>query len=160
MRRLIVMRHAKSDWDAGAPDHERPLNRRGTEAAGRMGAFLTAAGQIPDLVLTSSATRAHTTAELAAAGGGWDAEIRVLADLYGTSPGGALGVIAAEAGDANRLLVVGHEPTWSNLVGVLTGGSVRMATATAAGIDVNLAWKRLEPGSGELAFLFPPRLLG
>ena len=58
------------------------------------------------------------------------------------------------------LMLVGHEPTWSSLASVLTGGSqVRVVTATAVGIDLAVArWDQVEPGSGELAWLLPPRL--
>ena len=67
MKTLLVMRHAKSDW--GAPlgdDHERPLADRGVKAARRMGCFLTDSGSVPQLVISSTAVRARTTAELAA----------------------------------------------------------------------------------------------
>lgn len=59
---LIIMRHAKSDWDSPGTDAERPLNARGREAAKALGNWLRAHGLIPDTVLCSSAIRAGETA--------------------------------------------------------------------------------------------------
>jgi phosphohistidine phosphatase len=55
---LLILRHAKSSWkDTAVEDHERPLNRRGREAASAMGGYLAAEGLVPDLALVSSARR-------------------------------------------------------------------------------------------------------
>ncbi|MCY3967357.1 MAG: histidine phosphatase family protein, partial [bacterium] len=63
---VIFLRHAKSDWHAGAStDIERPLNRRGRQAAAAVGKFLAEAGRVPDLVLCSPAVRTCQTLELA-----------------------------------------------------------------------------------------------
>ncbi|MEE3099475.1 MAG: histidine phosphatase family protein, partial [Pseudomonadota bacterium] len=62
MHRLVLMRHAKSDWgDPGLGDHDRPLNDRGRRAAPRMGAWLAAQGAFPDAALLSSARRVQET---------------------------------------------------------------------------------------------------
>lgn len=59
---LVLIRHCKSDWDAGiASDHARPLNARGTRDAPRIGAWLSAQGIAPDTVLCSDATRTRQT---------------------------------------------------------------------------------------------------
>jgi phosphohistidine phosphatase len=62
MPRLILMRHAKSDWsDPGLDDHERGLNKRGRHAAAALGDWLRAEAFLPDEVLCSDATRARMT---------------------------------------------------------------------------------------------------
>lgn len=62
MKRLILMRHAKSDWSGGAgSDHERPLNARGREAARALGAWMQTQDVVPDQVLCSSAERTGET---------------------------------------------------------------------------------------------------
>lgn len=160
MKRLFVMRHAKSDWSAGAAnDHERPLNGRGTRAAGAMGRLLTEIGQVPELIISSSAVRARTTAELAARAGGWDAPIVVEPALYGTSPEGALRVVTTAPQHVASLMVIGHEPTWSGFVALLTGGAVQMKTATVAIIDVMVggSWDIDISTHGELVTLLQPR---
>ena len=118
MKTLLVMRHAKSDWGAASGgDHERVLARRGIKAARKVGRFLTDSGTIPDLVLSSTAVRALTTAELAANAGKWGCDIVTSRDLYASDPERALEVIRENGGVADRLLIAGHEPTWSTLIG-------------------------------------------
>jgi phosphohistidine phosphatase len=59
VKTLILLRHGKSDWDSDRDaDHDRPLARRGRNAAATMGLLLERAGQVPDRALTSSALRA------------------------------------------------------------------------------------------------------
>lgn len=62
MKKLLVMRHAKSDWTTRLSDFERPLNPRGIETARRMGRFLVDNSLIPDRILSSSSTRTRETA--------------------------------------------------------------------------------------------------
>ena len=65
MKHLTLIRHAKSDWECpDLDDHDRPLNKRGLEAAPRMGNYLRKKGVRPDILLSSTATRAITTAGL------------------------------------------------------------------------------------------------
>lgn len=157
MRRLLVMRHGKSDWSVGAPDHDRPLKGRGRRAADAMGRLLSDIGEAPDHVITSSAVRARTTAQRAAAAGAWQAPIEVTDALYHASVEQVLRTVA-DAPDVERLLVAGHEPTWSALVAHLTGGDVAMKTATVAAVDLHArAWPHAPRARGELAWLFQPR---
>jgi phosphohistidine phosphatase len=158
MKRLILMRHAKSDWDASyEADRERPLNRRGVDAAKVMGRVLTVGGEMPDKILSSPAVRARTTAELVSAA--WDVVVEICNELYGASAGEVIDTIHSAGGRSERLLVVGHEPTTSQTVSVLCGARVRVATATAVGLDLGTDdWKRLEPSSATLAYVLPPRL--
>lgn len=160
MKRLILLRHAKSDWDADySSDRERPLSKRGRGAAATMGRLLSAIGQEPEVVISSSALRARTTAELAAKAGGWSTPIDVAEGLYGASAGEVIEVVRSIDNSIDRAMIVGHEPAWSTVVAVITGGSVRMATATAAGVDL-ASWSSCRPGSGEIAFVLPPRSFG
>jgi phosphohistidine phosphatase len=160
MKRLIVLRHAKSDWDADfGTDHDRPLSRRGIAAARTMGVTLANMDQIPDLVYSSSAVRARTTVELAAEAGDWDTTIELSDDLYGTSADGALAVGAGAGPEVDRLMLVGHQPTWGTLVYQLTGGRVQVKTATAVGIDLSVAsWRDIMTAHGEIAYVLQPRL--
>ena len=65
MRRLMLLRHAKSDWAApGVRDHDRPLNPRGREAAPKMGAYMVRHALVPDLIVASTATRVRETLDL------------------------------------------------------------------------------------------------
>lgn len=162
MKTLILMRHGKSDWsEGGEPDFERPLAPRGIKAAKQAGRLLDRAGLRPDRVLTSAAERARHTAEIAYAAGGFAGPIEIRPELYETSPPAALEVIRRHGLEASVLLVVGHEPTSSALIGLLVGGGRHeMVTAALAGIEIDIdSWDELGAGRGTLTFLAPPRLL-
>lgn len=159
MRTLLIMRHAKSDWGAGVEeDHQRPLAPRGVKAAGRMGRFLTAVDHAPELVISSTAVRALTTARLAAEAGGWACPVQSTDLFYGSGTEAVRQAIAAVPDSVSRLLVVGHEPTWSALVGVYSGGgSVCFPTAAVACVELAGGWARA--GHGQLQWLVTPKLL-
>lgn len=162
MKTLLIMRHAKSDWGAAfGTDHERPLAPRGIKAARRVGRFLTDAGAVPDLILSSTATRALTTAELAAEAGEWSCEIQATDDLYASHAEGVLEVVGEVENGVERLLIAGHEPTWSTLVTwLIGGGKVRMPTAAVACLDFpHGEWSDLAPGTCELRWFITPKML-
>jgi len=157
----MLFRHGKSDWDAGfGADAERPLATRGINAAERMGRFVAESGAIPELALTSPAVRARTTLELAAAAGGWDCEIEVERSIYGGSYRTVLDVIHRFSDDHRRVLITGHEPTWSTLTSQLTGGShFRFPTAAIACIGLPGDWAEAAPDTGELQWFVTPKVL-
>ncbi len=125
-----------------------------------MGRFVAATGLAPDYAVTSSAVRARTTLELAMEAGGWTCPVDVTRRLYDVGVDDVLGLVA-ESSDADpAVMIVGHQPTWSDVVYTLTGGSVRIAAGTLVGIDLGIeSWNNTRPGIGELAFTIPPRLL-
>jgi phosphohistidine phosphatase len=159
---LILLRHAKSDWDADyGDDRERPLARRGRKAAKRMGRFLVDAGQVPDAAVTSPAVRAADTLRVAMQAGGWTCPVRTAPALYGGGVSGLLAEIRQEPAATGVLLAVGHEPTWSDAVAALIGGGrVRVPTAALARIDFEVErWSDVQPVTGVLTWMVPPRLL-
>jgi len=160
VKTILLMRHAKSDWDASyATDHDRPLAPRGHRSATIMGRVLAAWDEIPELVITSSAARARATAEEAAQAGAWGCPIIVDPDLYGTGPGAVLAAAKREVTDQNRLMLVGHEPTWSMLTEQITGGRVEMRTAGVVAIDLlSDTWQGLAQARGWLRFAVNPRM--
>lgn len=161
-RELLLLRHAKSDWSStSGGDHDRPLARRGREAAPRMGRFLAAVGPLPGRVVTSSAVRARSTAELAVEAGNWRCPIQVAPELYEASVEDLLDLVARQPADLETLLLVGHEPTLSQSIGVLVGGaSVRFPTAALASIRCAVrSWQAVAPGTGTLAWLVTPKLV-
>lgn len=159
--RLLVLRHAKSDWNAAyGSDRDRPLAPRGVEAAALVGRFVTASLQTPDLVLSSPAVRARSTAELAAEAGGWGAPIEIREGFYGAGGEAVLQALREVDSLASTVVVVGHEPVWSGLVGGLSGGGrVRFPTAALACLAAESDWSRLGWGGMELRCLVTPKLL-
>lgn len=154
---LLLMRHAKSDWDADyGSDHDRPLNERGMRNARSMGHVLSEHGLEPQVVISSTALRAKTTAQLAIEEGRWEAELRLDPTLYESGPEDVLGV-GASAPEVSRLMMVGHQPTWSMLVADLTGERVEMKTATVAVIELEMeSWAGLRLGKGALSRVLDP----
>jgi phosphohistidine phosphatase len=164
MPALILLRHGKSDWraDYGGDDRARPLARRGRKAARTIGRFLARAGQVPDVALTSPALRAEQTLRLAMAAGDWTCPARSAEALYGGGVARLLSEIHKEPAATGVLLAVGHEPTWSEAVGLLVGGGrLRLPTGALARIELEVdRWEDVGPGSGVLAWSVAPRLLG
>lgn len=161
MTTLLVMRHAKSDWGSGvSSDLERPLAPRGIAAAERMGGFLTRVGAVPDLVLSSPAVRARTTAELAAEAGGWTSGLEIVDAFYGGDWSDVAEAVRGLADEVGTILVAGHEPSWSDLVSVLIGGGrVAMPTAAVACLDVDGGWAALRPDCAELRWHVTPKIV-
>ena len=161
MRSLILFRHGKSDWDAAfTADHERPLADRGREAARCMGKLLDQTKQNPDLAISSSALRARDTQQLAARAGHWDCPMRIDEALYETAPNAMLAWMTALKDNPERLLLTGHEPTWSDFAGRLIGRAVmKVPTAAMLRIDFEIDhWNKLGFGNGELRWLIPPKV--
>lgn len=124
MRTLILFRHAKSDWPAGVPDHERPLGPRGVQAAPAMARWLAEHHGVPGRVLCSDATRTRETLALAlevweAEGRAPTPEVSYHSALYLASPARMLHVLAEEGGAATRVMMVGHNPGTHTLADAL-----------------------------------------
>lgn len=151
MKTLLVLRHAKSDWDANyGADHDRPLNRRGLAAARTMGELVASLHLVPDLVISSTAVRARTTAELAMEGGGWVSPLVLERRLYESGVEQVLEVVGAGA-EGDKVMIVGHQPTWGSLVHRLTGVPTEIKTATLVVIGLPIGeWSALGAANGTL----------
>jgi phosphohistidine phosphatase len=127
MRRLLLLRHAKTESDApSGRDRDRQLDDRGRRDAAEIGGWIGEHPPAPDAVLVSHAVRAQQTWEVA-----WDAmrrlvskpQVETLPELYGADPVQLLQAIhAAGATDPERLMLVGHNPGMHELALALTGG--------------------------------------
>lgn len=167
MRRLILLRHAKSDWPEGVVDQERPLAPRGRAAAPRMGAYMAAEGLIADRVLVSPARRTRETWDLVAT---QLPAIRIVASeprIYEASAARLLGVVREQPREAHTLLMVGHNPGFADLSGTLAAeGSAqalmrldeKFPTGAVAVIDLPVDdWNAVAPGIGRLDRFITPR---
>jgi phosphohistidine phosphatase len=161
---LIVFRHSKSDWSAdyGGSDLDRPLAKRGRKGARAAGRFLAQIGEVPDAVICSPAMRARASLELARVAGQWQRPVRESDALYSGGVDGVIGEVRKEPDSTNLLMVVGHEPTCSEVVKLfIGGGSIRMPTAALARIDLVVnEWSEVGPGTGVLTWLIVPRVIG
>lgn len=159
MKKLLVLRHAKSSWaEPNMADFDRPLNERGLAAAPYMGGIISRDQLIPDLILSSPAERARNTAELVRLGGGLEAEIRYDERIYEATPETLQRVLAEIYSRFISAMIVGHNPGMEGLVRLLTGINEDMPTAALAEIDLNIEyWKDIGPGVGHLARIVRPK---
>ena len=110
-RTLLLLRHAKSDYPAGLPDHQRPLAARGRREAELAGDWLRAHIPAVDAVLCSTATRTRQTLERTRI----EAPVSYLDRLYDATPGAVITEINGVGPDVETLLVIGHEPAMSSV---------------------------------------------
>ena len=137
MKELLVMRHAKSDWNnARLSDHDRPLNKRGQEDAPEMGRLLYRLELTPDLIISSTAERAMTTAELVALNCNYEQNIQWTRDFYHADPETYIETLRGIDNQYGRVMVVGHNPGMAELVDLLTNESVHFTTANIAHISL------------------------
>lgn len=158
---LQVLRHAKAEVaSSDGSDHGRDLKKRGRRQAAAVGAFLSGLGEVPDLILCSTAVRARETARLAAEGGDWSVDVVLEPAVYEASPGRLLDRLKALEEGPRRVLLVGHQPALSLLVADLTGGEPAFPTAALARVDLAAErWSDLRPGIGQLVFLVTPDVI-
>jgi phosphohistidine phosphatase len=161
-RTLIIFRHGKSDWVADhGHDRERPLSRRGAQAARVMGRFLAEAGLVPQRALSSPALRTATTVDLAIIAGDWTCERETCESLYLGGAQAMLEELRRLPDSIERALIAAHETGCSEMVSALMGGGeLRFPTAAMACIQFQAErWRQVGWGDGCLLWLLPPRLL-
>lgn len=162
MKILLILRHAKSSWKHPTlSDHQRPLNKRGQQAAPRMGLLMFEEDLVPDLILSSTARRARDTAEIVAEASGFEGEITLLDDLYHGWPSDYLLALRALPDDIDSAMIVGHNPGLESLLEILTDEDEHLPTAALACVSLPIqSWNQLtDETEGELISLWLPRQL-
>ena len=162
MKSVILFRHGKSDWNTSyGSDHDRPLNGRGIKAAKKMGLYLSNKNQIPDLVISSTATRAKTTAQLAMESANWTSKFILESGIYGGSPDYLLELIHAQENKYDSLCLVGHEPNFSSFISIATSKDyLNFTTANMAKINFDVdSWIKVQFSTGNLEWHQQPKNL-
>jgi phosphohistidine phosphatase len=167
VHQLLLMRHAKSSWDdPRMPDHARPLNARGRQAAGRMREAMRELGLVPDVVLVSSARRTLQTMEALEP---WEETplIEPMDGLYLAGASQMLQVLRGVAETARSVLLLAHNPGLHDLAMLLidqatdTAAARRIVqgypTGALAEFLVPGPWRTLAPGGGRLLRFLCPR---
>jgi phosphohistidine phosphatase len=162
VKRLILLRHAKSSWSDGSlADAERPLSPRGERDAPRMGQRLRGRGAWPDVVVASPARRARRTARLVCqAIGHPEGSIKLDPALYLASPEAILAVVATQAEPADSVMVVGHNPGLTELANLLLPDLAldNLPTTGVVAVDVDTdRWTNVLGVACRLAFLDYPK---
>ncbi len=167
-RELLILRHAKSDWETGAAlDFERPLAKRGRKDAPRVGEWLYREGLIPGVILSSPAQRARETTlrvckclDLPKQEVVWDESV------YDADLGTLLMALARVPPDAELVLLVGHNPGLEELLRYLAGSDLEepadgklLPTATVARLEMPNDWSALARGCAGLVSIVRPKQL-
>lgn len=162
MKHLYLVRHAKSDWSDGTmTDFDRPLNERGKKDAPRMGEHLkTVRGVVLDGVLCSTAKRAKTTAKLMLNGMDFPfGNVVWHEEIYGGKTTDLLTLIQAVDGRCDALMVIGHNPDMTGLVGFLCGEEIEdMSTCAVCGMAFDVdSWEAISKSKGQRLFFDRPK---
>ena len=158
-RRLILLRHAKSDWP-DVPDRDRPLAKRGRRDAPRIGRWLHDRGYLPDLVVCSDACRTRQTWDLVAPELGGSPSVTFEPRAYAASAQALLYLARELPGRYRAALLIGHNPGLAELANSLAGppagngqlspDSLRFPTAAVAVFEFDEGWPTLSPGHARL----------
>ena len=162
MKRLYLLRHAKSSWkDSSLADHDRPLAGRGRRASKAMARHLRDEGISPDLVLCSSARRARETLDRIESA--LDSPTVVVEpELYGASGRALLDRLRRVPDSAESVMLIGHNPAMQDLALDLAPGASELAEKFPTGALATLTfagstWGELDSGGAELVALVKPR---
>ncbi len=168
MKRLYLLRHAKSDWaDAGLADSERPLNPRGRKAARAMGRYMRREGLQPALVLCSTARRTRQTWDILAKDLKDEVRVEYAEALYLADPGQMLRRLGEVPDATPSLLLIGHNPGLQALALKLAVAGDKTArrrmatkypTSALAVFDIDVGgWDKLASGTAVLERFIAPR---
>ena len=166
MKKLVLMRHAKSSWDdPDLEDHERPLTARGRKAAAQIAKYLEDSRLAPTIVLCTTAARARETLELIRPALGDSATVKIEPKLYGAGSKELLARIRRVSQAAPSILVVGHNPAIQDLVLELVpdgplADQIRRKFPTAAVATLHIRvgeWRNVAPAKASLVEFVTPK---
>lgn len=157
---VFLLRHAKSSWDSPKlPDKDRPLNSRGIRNVAEMGKRIATQGYRPDLILSSPAKRALTTAcDIADAVNYPSRAIQIESELYFSGPDAMLEALTRQDDNIRSIMLVGHNPDISALLEIVSGTREDMPTCAFAivGFDMD-SWRDVARTSGNLLWYDFPK---
>lgn len=161
MKTLVLCRHAKSDWPLHVQDIDRPLKDRGEKDAKRLGKLLRKHNFMPDLICSSPANRAQSTAEIIKKRLGYKGNLRIDRAIYFQGEASLLEFIANLDEDHDKVMIFGHNPTMESMVSYLTGmdNNYEMPTSGMACFEsYTSSWENFAESSPRLRWLLVPRL--
>jgi len=170
VKRLTVLRHAKSSWgDTKLDDFDRPLNDRGRQAARRMGREIKRRTMRFDLVLASTAARVRETLDCVQEKYDFDAPIRFEPLIYMAAADTLLSIVRDIPDEVSSAMLVGHNPGLEQLLleltrddkeGLRAGVREKYPTGALAAVELPAKkWADVEENSGEVKNLILPREL-
>ena len=161
MKNLFLTRHAKSSWsNPGLADIDRPLNERGKKAAPFMGKLIVDKGEKPELLISSPANRALSTARaFGEVMGLVENDIIVNRAIYGAGAQQLLELVQNQDDLHKSIVLFGHNPTFTSFINMLTGSNImNVVTCGVVRIDFEYSsWTDIDFGSGRLVYYEYPK---
>lgn len=159
MKKLLILRHAKSSWsNPELSDFDRPLNERGLRTAPFMGTLIANRRLTPTAIVSSPANRARQTAELILSSIGADIPLTFDDRIYEASPNNLRLVVSETNDDFPSVMIVGHNPGIEGFIRHLTGAIETMPTTALAVIELNIdSWSDIKNNTGELITVIRPK---
>ena len=155
MKTIILFRHGKASNDYYSLDHNRPLSLAGIKQAKKVGINLARNNEMPDLVISSTALRAQTTAEIAMKAGEWPCTIQFDRGIYSGALQFIFKLVKSQNNSLSSICIVGHEPNISNFINQTTSDKCQKflpASMARIDFDVNL-WNNISMGLGNLIWI-------
>jgi phosphohistidine phosphatase len=161
---LYLIRHAKSSWDdPNLSDFERTLNNRGLKDAPLMASFLRKKNIFPDLIISSPAVRALSTAEIFADEFQYKRD-NIISDekIYEATMRELMTTIREIKDEYNTVMLFGHNPGISNIVNLIGNKFLpAIPTCAVAGVELKVnSWSEVERSCGKIIlFEYPKKSL-
>lgn len=156
---LMILRHAKSSWkDKNLKDYDRPLKKKGEEAAELLGKIIAHGKFQPDIILSSPAKRTKETAEIVSKFSEYKGPVDFVDAFYMGEPGDYIRSLRHLPDDVNRAMVVGHNPGLEALMQMLEGTVNALSTGAMGILDLELShWGDLNSSTvGKLVKFWDP----
>ena len=161
MKNLYLTRHAKSSWgNPGLADIDRPLNSRGKKAAPSMGKLIMDKGEKPELLVSSPANRAFSTAKVfASAMGLHETDVLIKDTIYGAGVHQLLNLVQDVDDLYNSIMLFGHNPTFTSFGNMVSGENImNIVTCGVVRIDFEFSsWKNIDFNSGRMIYYEYPK---
>jgi len=161
---VILMRHGKSSWARiNVGDHERQLLVVGIKKTNKVALYLKDKNILPDMILSSTATRAFETAKIVASQIGYPIEkIKTSKNIYHAGVDEIFDEIFQLDNSVESVMIFGHNPTFTDFVNIYQRPQIdNLPTSSVASISFKTAkWESVPMAKAKVEFLISPKMLG
>ncbi len=165
MKTLFLVRHAKSSWDdLSVSDHDRKLLPVGVRRTKKVAAWLRSSGNLPDMIISSTAVRAFETAKLLADGMGFPIEkIKKEPAFYSADEEDILAYLFGLPDTINSVMLVGHNPTFTELVNLFSPPEKQIANLPTSAVAIitfqTSRWEEIPLATRKESLIVTPKML-
>jgi len=160
IKTLYLIRHAKSDWSDGSlSDFERGLKKRGHKDLDTISSYMSLQKLKPDLMISSLALRAQTTADQLGKKIGYEGRIHYMEELYNSRPETLMNVLTLQDDSYETIFLVGHNPELTEFANFLIKDNFpKLPTLGVLAIHLDIdTWSDIKEECGEIDFFIQPK---